>query len=244
MENVPLKSRLLELLRRAHTDEQALVSSLSAEERAAAGTPEHWSPKDMVAHITYWRERLTQRLTARARGESFSELTDGEVDERNAEIFETHRERGWDQVQAYAERVFDQLVALITQFSEQELSDPTPVGWYNNRSLLESIVGNSYMHPETHVAGFYLERGDLPRARQMQEDMAEALIHIDGSSNLRATALYNLGCFYALTGESAKAIELLRQALPLRADLVEWSKQDTDLVSLHALPEYQGLYEK
>ncbi len=244
MENVPLKSRLLDLLRRAHTDEQALVSSLTAEEKAAAGTPERWSAKDLLAHITYWRDRLTQRLAARARGESFSGLTDREVDEENAVVFEAHREQSWEEVQAYAERVFDQLIALVSQFGEQELTDPTPVGWYDNRSLLAAIVGNSFTHPETHVAGFYLERGDLAHARQMQEDMADALVGIDGSPKTRGAALYNLACFYALSGESAKAIELLRQALPLRADLVEWSKQDTDLVSLRKLPEYQALYEK
>lgn len=244
MENASLKSRLLELLRRARADEQALISSLTADEKAATGTPERWSAKDLLAHIAYWRERLTQRLAARARGESFSGLSDSEVDAENATVFEAHRELSWEHVQADAARVFDQLVALVSQFGEEELSDPTPVGWYDYRALLAAIVGNSFTHPETHIAGFYLERGDLARARQLQENMADAIVRIDSSPKARGAALYNLACFYALNGESAKAIELLRQALPLRADLVEWSKQDPDLVSLRELPEYQALYEK
>jgi len=33
------------------------VQSLSDEERFAAGTPEHWSAKGMMAHIAAWKER-------------------------------------------------------------------------------------------------------------------------------------------------------------------------------------------
>jgi hypothetical protein len=243
MENVPVKPRLLELLRRARTDEQALLSSLNLEERAATGTPERWSAKDLVAHVTFWEERMMQRLAGRARGESFSDLTDGEVDEVNAEVLKKSRNLSWEQVQADSERVFNQLLAMVSRFSEQELTDPTPVGWYRNRSLLASIVGNSFTHPQTHVSWFHLQRRDLTRAREIQEAMEEAQVDIDSSPDSRAVALYNLACFYALRGEPGKAIELLRQALPLRADLVEWSKQDTDLASVRDLPEYQALYE-
>jgi hypothetical protein len=242
MENVSMQSRLMELLRRAYADEQALLSSLSADERAGTGTAAHWSAKDMVAHITFWEERLMQRLAGRARGESFSDQTDGEVDEVNAGVFERNRHRSWDQVQSEAERVFNQLIATVSQFDEQELTDPTPIGWYNNRSLSASILGNSYSHPLTHVSWFHMQRGDVPRAREIQGAMVEAQLGIDGSDESRGVALYNLACFCALSGERARAVELLRQALPLRADLVEWSKQDPDLASLRELPEYRALY--
>lgn len=243
MENAPVKSHLVELLRRARQDELLLFSSLSTEERAASGTLEQWSAKDLAAHIAFWEERLTQRLAGRARGESFSELTDGEVDQVNAEAFEKSRHLDWDQVQAEAKRVFDQLLAMVSGFTEQELTDPSPVGWYRNRSLLASIMGNSYTHPQTHVAWVHLHRGDLQRAREIHEALAQAQIDMDGSPASRALALYNLACFYALSGEPVKAIDLLSQALPLRADLVDWSKQDPDLDSLRELPEYRALYK-
>ena len=40
-----------------------------------------------------------------------------------------------------------------------------------------------------------------------------------------------------------QALALLPEALRLQPDLVEWSKEDTDLSSLHDLPAYQALYE-
>jgi hypothetical protein len=35
----------------------------------------------------------------------------------------------------------------------------------------------------------------------------------------------------------------LPEALRIQPDVVEWSKEDPDLVSLHSLPAYQALYE-
>lgn len=40
----------------------------------------------------------------------------------------------------------------------------------------------------------------------------------------------------------ARAIEELRKSLQLSPQLVEWSKQDTDLDSLRDDPAYQALY--
>ena len=53
---------------------------------------------------------------------------------------------------------------------------------------------------------------------------------------------YNLACYYALAGETARAIETLRDALHLHPDLLGWSKEDTDLASLRDDPNYKALY--
>lgn len=242
MENAPVKPRLIDLLRRAHDDEQALLASLTPEERAATGTPERWSAKDIVAHIAFWKDRLIQHLAERARGESGPELQDSEVDQVNTGAFERNRTRSWEQVQADLESTFNRLLEMVSQFSEGQLTDPTPVGWYSNRPLLTAIVGNSYGHPEHHVMDFYLHRGDRASAVRIAEAATQEEMSVDTSPRSRGTALYNLACFYALNGDAGRAIELLRQAFPLRPDLVEWSKQDGDLTSLRELPEYQSLY--
>lgn len=244
MQNAPLKPRLIQLLQHAHNDEQELISSLSDEERAAVGTPEHWSAKENIAHIAYWQARLTERLAGWARGEPAHPLEEGEIEAENAGTGDRNRNRSWSEVQTEAETVFNRLLATVSHFSEQQLADPTPIGWYGDRALLAAIVGNSFRHPEEHIVAFYLQRGDRASARKIQEAATQALIDIDSSPEARATALYNLACFYARNDGPDRAIELLRQALPLRPDLVAWSKEDADLASLRGLTEYQALYAK
>jgi hypothetical protein len=60
----------------------------------------------------------------------------------------------------------------------------------------------------------------------------------------QGTVQYNLACHYSLTGQKSKALETLSEALVLAPELVEWSKQDTDLDGLRGEAEYQELLIK
>jgi hypothetical protein len=240
MENGTMKSKLLDLLHHAHADIVALGNEVSEQERNASGTFERWSARDLIAHIAHWQDQLTQNLAAARRGEQGPAAV--EEDETNKMVFEKNRTRAFDDITAWAERVYAALVAQVNEFNDAELTDPHAQSFYANRSHKDSIIGNSFTHSETHLANYYVQHGRPGRARELQEKVAEALIRFDSSPRSRALALYNLACFCALDGEKHRAIELLREALPLREDLIEWSKQDSDLDSLRELPEYQALY--
>ena len=54
-------------------------------------------------------------------------------------------------------------------------------------------------------------------------------------------AVYNLACSYALTGETADALNALRHAFELGYRDVESILQDDDLASLHNLPEFRRM---
>jgi hypothetical protein len=60
----PFKPLLLDLLRQAHNSQNAFFQQLPAAELAQSGTPDCWSAKDHVAHLTFWRRRLTLYLQA------------------------------------------------------------------------------------------------------------------------------------------------------------------------------------
>ncbi len=100
-------------------------------------------------------------------------------------------------------------------------------------------MGNGFEHPVVHFADHYRRRGEPARAVQLYE--ACAAVVADWPEWYGSTR-YNLACFYALCGQIDKAIAELRAALQLRPDLLEWSKQDSDLASLHDDPAYQTLY--
>ena len=241
MEPNQLKAAVIDLFGRAQADQRELLAALSDHERAAIGTADRWSVKDVVLHIAFWKNRQAERLAAAARGEAPVEPE--HYEQVNARVFEEWRERPWQTVIDESERVFDALVAQVRAFDPDALADPPRYEWQNGRSLLSSLVGNGFWHPESHIAQCYIDRGDLPRATRMQEDLTEQLVQYGDQLAPRAEALYNLACFYALSGQADRALALLPEALRLQPDLVAWSKEDTDLISLHDLPAYHALYE-
>jgi tetratricopeptide (TPR) repeat protein len=236
---VSLKTQLLDLLREAHTAHHAFIDSLTEAERTTAGTPERWAAKDIVAHLTSWQEHQGQRLAAMARGETPTSSDDYES--FNQKTFEARRYRSWQEVIAELDRAFDTLIAHVQNLTDADLSDPQKAAWMHGRPLWVPLAGDTYLHPQAHFADFYLKRGDLPRATQMQEAMVERMARF-GDAKAHGMALYNLACFYATSGQPTKALAILPEALRLDPSQVEWSKQDPDLVSLHEEPAYKGLY--
>jgi len=241
MEANQLKNGVIDLLGRAQFDQRELLAALTDHERAAIGTADHWSVKDVVLHIAFWKNREVERLAAAARGETPVDLE--HYEQVNARVFEEWRERPWLAVIDESERVFDALVAQVRAFDPDALADPNRYEWQNGRSLLSSLVGNGFWHPESHTAQCYIDRGDLPRATRMQEALTEHLAQYGDQLAPRGEALYNLACFYAANGQLDQALAILPEALRLQPDLIEWSKEDADLVPLHDLPAYQALYE-
>ncbi len=53
MTTQPFKTILLDP-QQGHPDEEAFLQELNETERTAIGTPQHWSAKDHVAHLTFW----------------------------------------------------------------------------------------------------------------------------------------------------------------------------------------------
>ncbi len=91
-----------------------------------------------------------------------------------------------------------------------------------------------------HYADFYRRRGDLAKGTQVYQASVAAVADWPEQYGI---ARYNLACFYALSGQTELALSELREALQLRPNLIEWSKQDPDLAALRAEPAYQALYQ-
>src|SRR6185437_7125828 len=108
MSEQPFRSVLLDLLRQARLDQAAFLQALSAAERAAIGTPEHWSAKDHIAHMTFWRQRLVLKLIAILRQETPPASEDFE--QLNPQIFEEQRERPWSDILSEDEQVYHALI--------------------------------------------------------------------------------------------------------------------------------------
>jgi Flp pilus assembly protein TadD len=56
--------------------------------------------------------------------------------------------------------------------------------------------------------------------------------------------LYNLGCFYSLSGEKGTAIDCLEKAAAVGRVTREWIEHDSDLDPIREDPRYLALLEK
>ncbi len=82
----------------------------------------------------------------------------------------------------------------------------------------------------------------LGRDDWLAAELAARRVHDIETANFddgrfRAGSVYNLGCFYATTGRTAKAVGLVREALARAPDLRETARHDADLVAIRHLIE-------
>ena len=240
MQQKSMQAKLLNIIQRGYDDELVFVAALSDEERSAAGSLEQQTAKDLIAQIASWKQRIAIILNAARRDETLPTFDDEDV--LNAQTFEANRDRNWLQVLADAERSETELMTRARESDEDKLTNPDYFVWRKGRPLWQPIAANAFAHPQTDLAEWYLKHGDLARATQIQEHLAEVRCHLDESPRSHGIAIYNLACFYASSGQQEKALALLPDALRLNPELVEWSKQDTDLDSLRGDPNFQALY--
>ncbi len=233
-----LKVRLLQLLDLSRSFQQLLIDDLDPAERNAPGTWEDWSIKDELAHVIAWQMNSLARIAALLHAEPVPDFDDYET--INRAIYHTNRERSLAEVVADGDRAHADFVALIQSVSGEDLAQPARFSDQGPRSLAAQIMNNGFEHPVIHYADHYQRRGELAKATQLWEASVAAVADLP---EWYGSARYNLACFYALSRQTDKAIPELREALQLRPDLLEWSKQDADLAVLRDDPAYQALYQ-
>jgi|SRR5579885_587298 len=227
----PFKTIVLDLLQQGHLDEAAFLQDLSETERTAIGTPELWSAKDHMAHRTFWHQDLVLKLTAILQHQEVPSSEESE-EQLNSMVFEQHKLRPWSAIHAEAERVYAELIKLIEQLSEEDLTTSNRfTSITGGRPLYTVFLGPCYEHDQEHLAQYYSDRHDLQRAIEIREKCANRVIQAEVPAWVKGSFLYNLACFYAQQ-DRLKAAALLQEALTLAPDLKERSKSDSDLVAV------------
>lgn len=236
------KARLIEVIDLGQAELLRFAGQLSETERQTSGAPDHWAPRDVLAHLAEWKQRAAGRITAARRGET--PAREGDYNAANAAIFEAYRARPWEDFQALLEGAHRDILAEAQALSEDDLSDPARFPWLQGRPLWWNIAGSCLVHPMSHLGQAYIERGDVAYANQMREREAQRVAGLGETPYWIGIAGYNLACHYALFGEKQKALEKLEQALSANPDLIDWSQQDSDLTSLHGEAAFRDLIER
>ncbi len=229
---------LVALLEYVRDETEAFYGSLSEGERVADGTWEVWSPKDALAHLTFWQRNLLKIL------DTLDQNPPEEVpfEERNHNNYLRYQHMPWAEVHADYSGTLDEIIARVKTYSDAELIEPQHFARLPDNALQATIMGNTYTHTLSHLAELISKRGDEEHGFELQEQGLQKLVEFDPSPRTKGVAYYNLACAYALSGKAGRAVELLRQSFPLRPDLVEFSKEDSDFNKVRDLPEFQALY--
>ena len=228
----PFKTIVLDLLQQGHLDEEAFLQELNETERTAIGTPEHWSAKDHMAHRTFWHQDLILKVTAILQHQEVPPSTQDD-DQINAIVFEEHKLHPWSALHAESERVYAELITLAEHLSEEDLTDSNRFTSITGGSpLYTAFLGSCYEHDQEHLAQYYSDRNDLPRAIQVREKCANRVLQAEVPEWVKGWFLYNLACFYAQQNQLEQAAARLQEAVAFAPSLKERSQSDPDLVAL------------
>jgi hypothetical protein len=219
--------RLLEAQREA---ERRFVAEAASEPEFPRG----WSSGLLMAHVAAWREQLRAGLIEVSRQQPVS-VPPADVDAFNAAQLARDADISLDEAAIRADTMLGDLIDLWATLGDR------PFTWYIAKTTGEALVRNSYSHPRNHLAEHYLERGDRRRGPEIYDETAAALRAADAPGHTLGPALYNQACGRVAQGRRDEAIELLTEALPLRANLRSGAASDPDLAPLQTDPRFQRL---
>jgi hypothetical protein len=128
----------------------ALLDEIGEENMTQPEVAGGWSIKDIVAHLTGWRRRTVLRFRAALDPTiamippwpaELGELDENDdVDEINAWIYQTNRDRPLADVLGEEREVFQQLVTAITALSNEQLNDQERFPWLEGERLSGALI--------------------------------------------------------------------------------------------------------
>lgn len=237
MDNVELKTKMLDLFRAVRVELDQLIEGSTDDEKNERGSMAQWSLKDMLAHLAFWGSHFNEQITKAQAGKAvpmagdyYEILNDGVLLRNLDKPFETAK--------AEERSAFEKTDKLLEEIDADDLCDPKYLEFLNNRPLVDRALGTECWHVLTHISDYYVKKGDLHKAEELQVSYTEKLQDFPG---WKANAAYNLACFYSLNGMKEKAYQNLESAFQERPELKEWAQKDADMKPICEEAEFKAL---
>lgn len=234
-----MKEKLLEVIAAARAREQELANGAT---EAPADPDGRWHAKDHLAHAAWWRERDGRLIAAVRIGSTppppvGSRESDGEQ-KQNELIYHEFRDRPLAEVRQFATSSWDGFRSAVEACSDEDLSRPHP--YAANEMLWQTVLGIPY-HTGEHLSYWYESSGDETHLESTQRWLRDIYAAVAPDAKSRATANYNLACYYAKRSRAEDALPLLREAFAGNEQLRQWGKSDSDLDSIREHPAIKEL---
>lgn len=141
------RDELVATIRTERARLDAAVAGLSEAQRVSPALDNHWSVKDVLAHISAWERTCTGWLEAIARGATPQRPEVEDVDETNARFYAGARDATLAVVLADSQASHDALIAVAMRLTDAQLNDTRPLGF----ELWHMVDGNSAEHYREHA---------------------------------------------------------------------------------------------
>lgn len=142
------KIAVLEKVESEKAQWEALLAEVDENRVEEPGVVGDWAFKDVVAHLSAWRQWSLDRLEAASRADSSPSppwpIALEADDEINAWIYETNHDRSANDVLRESRELFDRLRDIVQSFPEGDLSEPMRFEWMDGQSLGSAILDGSY----------------------------------------------------------------------------------------------------
>jgi hypothetical protein len=145
------KSELLERIRSEHAFTESAWNQVREQELLQPGVEGEWSAKDMMAHLSFWENRMIQWSNEALSGQSF-ELPAGNevVDKINARVYEENGDRPLAEIRAEFESSYQEALRTIEGTPEQDLLRTGLFPAWGDIPLWKFFATLTWLHYEQH----------------------------------------------------------------------------------------------
>ncbi len=152
MEQLNSRAALLDAVRGLREELERVVAEAGEARMEQPGSFGEWTFKDLIAHLTGWRQTTAARLEAGLRGEEpvfpwpapLNEEAD--LDEINRWFYETNRDKPLAAVLRESRETFERVERAIAALPDDDLLEPGRFPWLDGAALGPAVVRGTLGH--------------------------------------------------------------------------------------------------
>jgi hypothetical protein len=144
------KQDLLDQTRQQYEKLQSYLAKVTPAQMTASGVVEHWSIKDVLAHLLAWQQMCLNWYRVGQRGETPATPSEQynwrQIPELNRDIYEAHKDWPLDKVISSFDASHRAMLEAIAQMTESELFDKGVYAWTRSTTLGSYMTSATSSH--------------------------------------------------------------------------------------------------
>lgn len=134
-----------------------LIARIPSNHRSVMGELKNWSPKDQIAHLTYWIELFVTNIDAHRKSRPLIATDDYLA--MNDKAWHVRKDWSWNKIETDVVRVFSDLKAHIEDLNAEDLINVNrftlETDQESPKPLLQSLLYELIDHPVHHFTRLY-----------------------------------------------------------------------------------------